>query len=66
MLYRDAEPYNILWNAEVSQAMVINFKWAKVLKPWAVLGIISLNQKRKWVPKEGLNKQPEERRDEFM
>ena len=66
MLHRDAEPRNILWNAEVSQAMVIDFERAEVLKPRAVLGVISPNRKRKRVPEEGLNKQPEERRDEFM
>ena len=59
-------PYNMLWNTEVGQAIIINFKWAKVLKPQAVLGAISLNWKRKWVPKEGLNKQPEGCCDEFM
>ena len=66
VLHRDAEPRNILWNAEVGQAMVIDFERAEVLKPRAVLGVISPNQKRKRAPEEGLNKQPEERRDEFV
>ena len=40
-------PYNMLWNTEVSKVIIINFKWAKVLKPRAVLGVILLNWKRK-------------------
>ena len=43
VLHRDAEPRNILWNAEVGQAMVIDFERAEVLKPRAMLGIILLN-----------------------
>ena len=65
VLHRDAMPRNILWNTEVGQAMIIDFERAEVLKPRAVLGVISPNQKRKRVP-EGLNKQPEGRRDEFV
>ncbi|XTI94313.1 hypothetical protein V2W45_1473511 [Cenococcum geophilum] len=55
VLHRDAMPYNMLWNAEV-KVIIIDFERAEVLKPRA---------KRKRVPKEGLNKQPEGR-DEFM
>ena len=59
----------MLWNAEVSQAMMIDFEQAEVLKPRAMLGVISPNRKRKRVPEEGLkglNKQLEGRRDEFV
>ena len=66
VLHRDAMPCNMLWNAEVSQAIIINFKRAEVLKPRAVLGIISPNRKRKRVPKEGPNKQLEGRRNKFI
>ena len=66
VLHRDAMPRNILWNAEVGQAMIIDFERSEILKPRAVLGVISPNRKRKRVPEEGLNKQPEGRRDEFV
>ena len=59
-------PYNMLWNIEVSKVIIIDFKQAKVLKPWAILGVILLNQKRKWVPKKGLNKQLEGRCNKFV
>ena len=48
---------------------MIDFKQAKVLKPQAMLGVISPNWKRKWVPKEGLkglNKQLEGRCNKFV
>lgn len=66
VLHRDAMPRNMLWNAEVSQAIMIDFERAEVLKPRAVLGVISPNRKRKRVPEEGPNKQSEGRRDEFV
>ena len=56
----------MLWNAEVGKVIIIDFKQAKVLKPWAILGVILLNWKRKRVPKKGLNKQPEGHYNEFV
>ena len=56
----------MLQNIEVGKVIIINFNWAKVLKPRAILGVILLNQKRKWVPKKGLNKQPEGYRNKFI
>ena len=65
VLHRDLMPPNILWSTEAGQAMVIDFERAEVLKPRIVLGVLSPNRKRKRATKGGLNKQPEERRDEF-
>ena len=36
-------PYNMLWNAEVSQVIIIDFEQVEVLTLQAVLGVISLN-----------------------
>ena len=66
VLHRDAMPRNMLWNAEIGQAMMIDFERAEILKPRAVLGVISPNRKRKRVLEGGLNKQSGEHRDEFV
>jgi predicted Ser/Thr protein kinase len=46
--------------------MMIDFERAEILKPRAVLGVISSNRKRKRVPEGVLNKQSGECRDEFV
>jgi hypothetical protein len=46
VLHRDAMPRNMLWNAEASQAMMIDFERAEILEQRTVLGVISPNQKR--------------------
>ena len=56
----------MLQNIEVSKVIIINFDWANVLKLRAMLGVILLNQKRKWVPKKGLNKQLKGYYNEFI
>lgn len=57
---------NILWNSITGQVMMIDFERAEILKPRPVLGVISPNRKRKRVVKEGLKKQQEELRNEFV
>ena len=47
VLHRDPFPRNILWNAEIDQAMIIDFERAKVLEGRPVLGAVSPNRKRK-------------------
>ncbi|KAF2690363.1 hypothetical protein K458DRAFT_427117 [Lentithecium fluviatile CBS 122367] len=47
VLHKDLEPRNILWNEETGRVMVIDFERAKVVKSRTVLGVISLNRKRK-------------------
>ena len=47
VLHRDAMPRNILWNSELSQAMIIDFERAEIRGLRAVLDVISPNRKRK-------------------
>ncbi len=47
VLHRDAMPRNILWNSELSQAMIIDFEKAEIQGLRAVLGVILPNRKRK-------------------
>jgi len=37
-------PYNMLWNIEIGQAIIINFKWAEIIKSRAMLGVILLDK----------------------
>ena len=56
VLHRDAMPRNMLWNAEASQAMMIDFERAEILEQRTVPGVISPNWKRKMItktPKKG-------------
>lgn len=66
VLHRDVMPRNMLWNEEVRQVMVINFERAAVPKLRAVLGVMSLNRKRKQVIEGALNQQPIDGRGEFV
>ena len=47
VLHQDAIPRNILWNAELGQAMIIDFDRANIQGLRAVLDVLSPNLKRK-------------------
>ncbi|KAF2786070.1 hypothetical protein K505DRAFT_260706, partial [Melanomma pulvis-pyrius CBS 109.77] len=55
----DLAPRNMLWNREIGSIMIIDFERAKFVKPQAVLGVPSPNQKRRSSAERSLVKQPE-------
>ena len=50
VLHHDAESHNVLWDADVGEAMIIDFERAEILERRAPLGDISSNRKRKREP----------------
>src|SRR5437762_14211993 len=56
VLHRDAMPRNMLWNAEIGQAMVIDFERAEIMKRRVVLRVISPNRKKQRITENDLKK----------
>jgi hypothetical protein len=51
---------------KISQIMIVDFEQTEILNSWAVLKIISSNQKRKWVVKRNVNKLLKKDYDKFV
>lgn len=60
VVHKDPAPRNWLYNPESQNVVFFDFERAEILGLRSILGVVSPNRKRKWIPSDELDKAPSE------